>query len=88
MTKQENGGLRWHPGITMHRIPVAGVGGLIFTIGIVVLALLGLPIAKWFLAGAVALGVVVAFVLRLLRRVGSHTEVEDTKLDLEHGPRG
>ena len=53
MKKQEEGGLRWHPGITMHKIPVVGAGGLIFAVGIVVLALLGLPIAKWFLIGAV-----------------------------------
>ncbi len=46
MKKAESGGLRWHPGITMHKMPVAGVGGLIFAIGIVVIALLGLPIGS------------------------------------------
>jgi len=43
---KDHGDLRRHPGISMHKIPVAGVGGAIFTVGIIVLALLGLPIAK------------------------------------------
>ena len=61
----------------MHKIPVAGVGGLIFTIGIVVLALVGLPIAKWFLLGALILGVGVVGILRLFRKMRPQTEVEE-----------
>jgi UDP-N-acetylmuramyl pentapeptide phosphotransferase/UDP-N-acetylglucosamine-1-phosphate transferase len=82
MKKKPDGGLGRHPGITMHKIPVAGVGGLIFTIGIVVLALLGLPIAKWFLAGAVALGVGVVGILRLFRKLHPQTEVEQVQLNV------
>ena len=77
MKNAEVGGLRWHPGITIHKMPVAGVGGLIFAIGIVVIALLGLPIAKWFLAGAVVLGFIVAGCLRVFLRLHPRTEVEE-----------
>jgi UDP-N-acetylmuramyl pentapeptide phosphotransferase/UDP-N-acetylglucosamine-1-phosphate transferase len=76
MKNQADGVPTRHPGITMHKIPVAGVGGLVFTIGLVVLALLGLPIAKWFLAGAVILGVGVVGILRLFRKLHPQTEVE------------
>jgi hypothetical protein len=60
----KSGGL--HPGITTHRIPVgAGFAGLIFTIGSLVIFLVGLPILWYFLAGAVALGIGFAAVLHL-----------------------
>jgi hypothetical protein len=84
MREPANNPLRWHPGITIHKIPVVGVGGLICCIGIVVLALIGLPIAKWFLAGAVVLGFAVACILRLFRKLYPKTEVEDVQLDLNH----
>ena len=43
-----------HQGIRIDQIPVSGVGGLIFAIGIVLLALIGLPEARAL--GAVGLG--------------------------------
>ena len=82
MKNQPDEGPSRHPGITMHKIPVAGAGGLIFTVGIVVLALLGLPIAKWFLAGAVILGVGVVGILRLFRKLHPQTEVEQVQLNV------
>jgi hypothetical protein len=66
----------------MHKIPVAGVGGTIFAVGIIVLALLGLPIAKWFLAGAVILGVGVVGSLRLFRKLHPQTEVERVQFNV------
>jgi UDP-N-acetylmuramyl pentapeptide phosphotransferase/UDP-N-acetylglucosamine-1-phosphate transferase len=83
MKRQPSDGSRWHPGITIHKMPVAGVGGLIFAVGIVVIALLGLPIAKWFLAGAVLLGVVIAGGFRLFRKLRPRTEVEEVGLKVE-----
>jgi hypothetical protein len=83
MKRQPSEGLRWHPGITIHKMPVAGVGGLIFAVGIVVIALLGLPIVKWFLAGAVLLGVVIAGAFRLFRKLRPQTEVEEVGLNVE-----
>jgi UDP-N-acetylmuramyl pentapeptide phosphotransferase/UDP-N-acetylglucosamine-1-phosphate transferase len=82
MQEQNDGGSRWHPGISIHKIPVAGVGGLIFAVGIVVLALVGLPIAKWFLVGAVILGVGVVGILRLVRKLKPQTEVEEVQLNV------
>jgi hypothetical protein len=80
MNSQDGGGR--HPGITMHKIPVAGIGGLIFAVGIITLALFGLPLAKWFLLGAVVLGVGVVGILRLLRRLHPQTEVEEVQLNV------
>jgi hypothetical protein len=71
-----------HPGITMHKIPVAGIGGLIFAIGIIALALIGLPFAKWFLLGAAILGVGVVGILRWFRKMHPQTEVEEVQLNV------
>jgi len=58
-----------HPGIRMDKLPVgAGFAGLVFTIGSMAIFLLGLPMLWYFLAGAVALGIGVAVVLRLTER--------------------
>ncbi len=72
----------WHPGITIHKMPVVGVGGLIFAIGIVVIALLGLPLLKWFLFGAVILAGGVVCILRLFRKLHPQTEVEEAQLNV------
>jgi hypothetical protein len=57
-----------HPGITMHKIPVkAGLAGLLFTLGSMLIFLVGIPALWTFLALAIVLGVGVAVVLRLLR---------------------
>lgn len=57
-----------HPGITMHKIPVKGWAGLLFTVGVVIIALVSLPQARWFLAVSVPTGVVIAVILRLTSR--------------------
>ncbi len=87
MKAEENVGR--HPGITIHKMPVAGtVGGFIFAVGIVVLAVIGLPFAKWFLLGAVILGVGVVGILRFLRKLHPQTEVEEVQLNVGRpGPK-
>lgn len=45
-----------------------GVAGLITTAIFVVIGLIGLPSLRWFLAGAVVLGLLMATVLRLTSR--------------------
>ena len=82
MKQQRDVEPQWHRGVTMHAIPVAGAGGMIFVIGIGVLALVGLPIAKWFLLGSVILAFGVAAVLRLFRKWHPHTEVEEVQLNV------
>jgi hypothetical protein len=58
-----------HRGISMHAIPVgANIGGAIFTIGIIVAVLIGLPVARWFLLASVVGGGAVFLLLRLFRR--------------------
>jgi len=57
-----------HPGITMHKIPVKGPMGLVFTLGVLAMILLALPEARWFLALSLPTGVVIGIILRLTRR--------------------
>ncbi len=57
-----------HPGITMHKIPIKGPAGLIFTIGMLVIFLIRLPEARWFLALSLPVGVIIAIILRLTSR--------------------
>lgn len=57
-----------HPGITIHKIPVEGVAGLFFVVGVVAIALVALPEARWFLAFSIPTGVVMAVILRLTSR--------------------
>lgn len=57
-----------HPGISLHKIPVkAGAMGLVFTLGIVAIALT-LPEARWFLAVSLPAGLLVAVILRRTAR--------------------
>ena len=46
---------------------IKGRTGLVFTVAVVVIILIALPAARWFLAASVALGLVVALILRLTR---------------------
>ena len=57
-----------HPGITMHKIPVEGWAGLLFVIGVVVITLISLPQARWFLALSAPVGVIIGIILRLTSR--------------------
>jgi len=57
-----------HQGITMHKIPVAGGAGLVFTIGVLVMILSSLPEARWFLALSLPTGVIIGIILRLTSR--------------------
>jgi hypothetical protein len=59
----------YHPGISMHHIKVGGcVAGAIFALGTVLMVLLGIPVAKWFLLGSVIAGIAVFFLLRRVHR--------------------
>ena len=57
------------PDANVSRISVGGgAAGLIFTLGMVAILLVGLPPTRWFLAASVPLGVVVALILRWTAR--------------------
>ena len=57
-----------HPGITMHKIPVAGSMGLVFALGLLAMTLLALPEARWFLAVSLPTGLLIGAILRLTRQ--------------------
>jgi len=58
-----------HRGITFHKMPVGGdLIGLVFVIGIIVVALVGLVEARMFIAVALPLGVLIGIILRLTSR--------------------
>ena len=52
----------------MHKIPVKGSMGLVFTLGVLAAILISLPEARWFLAMSLPTGVVIGIILRLTRR--------------------
>src|SRR5215467_13286381 len=58
-----------HPGITMHKIPVkSGFPGVLFTLGMMAVYLMGIPDLIYFLVFAVVLGVGVAVMLHFIPR--------------------
>ena len=57
------------PEINVSKIPVGGgVAGLMIAVSIIVIALIGLPPARWFLAGSVVIGVLLALFRRWMFR--------------------
>ena len=61
-----------HPGITMHKLPVAGdFVGLLFAAGSALIFVLGFPTLWYFVALAFALGIGVAFLLRIVHQRSS-----------------
>jgi len=52
----------------MHKIPVKGPAGLLFAVGMVIVFLIYLPEARWFLVLSLALGVIIGVILRLTSR--------------------
>jgi formate-dependent nitrite reductase membrane component NrfD len=72
-----------HRGITMHKLPVGGdvMGGL-FAVAVVLMVLVGISIAPWFLLGAIGLGAIVSvFVIHWHR--GHKIEIDDLSALIE-----
>ena len=44
------------------------VAGILIAVGFVVMAVVGIPLARWFVLGAALLGIPVALLLRFTRR--------------------
>jgi hypothetical protein len=58
-----------YPGINISKIPVGGgVAGLMIAVCIVVIALIGLPVTRWFLGGSLAVGLVAGLIRRWTAR--------------------
>ena len=69
-----------HRGITFHAMPVAGIGGLLLTAAIILMGILGFPVAKWFLVASIPVGVLALVVIRLFHRLRPKTEEEEIQL--------
>ena len=80
--KRQSGDLPTRAEITIHKVPVVGVVGFIFVVGIIVIALLGLPVAKWFLLASLLAGLIVVGIIRLAHRVRPRTEEEEVQLNV------
>lgn len=57
-----------HPGPMRFMRVDAEFAGILVAVGFVVMGVVGLPIAKWFLLAALVLAVAVALLLRLIRK--------------------
>jgi hypothetical protein len=57
-----------HPGIMRFMSVDAEFAGIIVAIGFVVMGIVGIPIVKWFLLGAVLLGAALALLLQVIHR--------------------
>jgi hypothetical protein len=57
------------PEINFSKIQIGGgVAGSLIAISVIAIALVGIPAARWFLAGSVLVGALVALILRLTDR--------------------
>ena len=57
--------MNWHEGPNVSKIPVKGVIGALFTLGVVFMFLVGVPQARFFALISVAVGIVVGLILYL-----------------------
>ena len=57
-----------HPGPFRMTDAAPGFAGIVLAIGFVVMGVVGIPIAKFFLIGAVALGLAVALIIHFIRK--------------------
>jgi hypothetical protein len=65
-----------HLGISMHKIRVgAGVAGFIVVVGFLAIGLIGVPLFRYFLGLAIALGAGIAIGLYLARRWRRRSEI-------------
>ena len=77
---------RWHLGPRADAIPVVGVGGLIFVVATVVIFVLGLPVAKWFLLASLPAGLLAMVAMRLFRKLRPRIEEEEVLLNVGRQP--
>lgn len=63
----------------MRRLPLKGVGGLVFTAAILALGVVYVPVFRWFLAIAIPIGVVIALMLHLWHKHTPVPQPEDKK---------
>jgi len=57
-----------HPGVMRFMRVDAEFAGILVAVGFVVMGVVGIPIVKWFLLGAIIVGVGVALLLRRIHK--------------------
>ncbi len=75
-----------HPGPFRTMKVDAEVAGILVAIGFFVMGFVSVPIAKGFLLGAFAVGIAVAVVLGLIRKMRNSKPVDARVLHLEENP--
>jgi len=63
----------------MRRLPLKGVGGLVFTAAMLVLAVAYVPVLRWFLAAAIPIGLIIALALYFWHKHAPVSEPENKK---------
>jgi hypothetical protein len=64
---------------TMRRLPLKGMGGLVFTAAVVAVAVVYVPVFRWFLAIAIPIGIVIALALHFWHKRAPVSEPENKK---------
>jgi hypothetical protein len=64
---QNSGESRAHINVSSFSVG-GGVAGLLCALAVIVIGLIGLGVTRWFLAGSVALGLLIAWILRRTAR--------------------
>ena len=82
MKTQASGEPSRHRGITYHRMPVAGVGGLLLTIAVVLIVVWRLPDVREFLILSVPAGVLAFALIHWIHKARPKTEEEKVLLNL------
>ena len=78
--------LKRHPGISIHRMAIGGgIMAAVFTIGTVLIFVIGVPLGPWFLLASVLLGAVVAAALFIWHK---HHPLEIADLHHPFSPDG
>ena len=57
-----------HPGIRIDKIPVKGWAGFVFTLGVMLLFLIGSPAVRWFFLLSLPPGLLIGVILYLIHR--------------------
>ena len=76
-----------HRGITYHRMPVAGVGGLLLTVAIVLIVVWRLPDVREFLILSIPAGVLAFALIHWIHQRRPKTEEEKVLFNLDERPR-
>jgi hypothetical protein len=87
MKTQLSDDLGRHRGITYHRMPVAGVGGLLLVVAVLLIVIWRLPDVREFLILSIPAGVLALGIIRWIHKLRPKTEEAEVQLDVGHQTR-